>query len=161
VPTSRVVNTDALTRELLLDAVRRSPIDLQSPVDDALIVLLIARLSGHSAVPLQLPMPADTRARALADALLAEPALSIVSAVATIGASRRTLERLFAAETQMTLAAWQRRARVLASVELMAQGSSVTNAATAVGYSTPSSFVTAFRSEFGRTPREFMGPVKL
>jgi len=51
---------------------------------------------------------------------------------------------------------WRRRARILAAVAMLAEGESVTRVAVTVGYASPSSFVAAFRSELGSSPREFM-----
>lgn len=152
----RVINVSALTRELLLHAVELCPLDLSSPVESALITLLIDRLSSHRTAALRLPLPVDRRATLLAGALIADPATTLGMAIGDVAASRRTLERLFLSETGMTLAGWQRRARVLAAIELMAAGETVTTAAISVGYATPSSFVAAFRSELGETPRAFM-----
>lgn len=151
-----VVNVDGLTRELLLHAVESSPLDLDSPVSAALVTLLIDRLSAPPVTSLQLPLPNDDRAQRFAEAVLNSPVNTLNVSVRSSGASRRTIERLFRVETNMTLAEWQRRVRVLAAVEKMATGHSVTSAATAVGYGSPSSFVAAFRSEFGTTPRAFM-----
>lgn len=155
-PAIRVINVSPLARELLLHAVESCPLDLSSPLDAALVTLLVDQLAAQPTEALELPIPSDDRARALANAVLAEPAVPLDQAIASIGAARRTLERLFRAETTMTLAGWRRRARVLAAVALMDAGQSVTAAATEVGYATPSSFVAAFRSELGVTPGSFM-----
>ncbi len=152
----RVVDLAPLARELLLHAVSACPLDLDTPAESALITLLIDRLSSPETAELQLPLPVDPRARQLARLVLEDPTRPLVAAVDRVAASRRTLERLFRAETQMTLAGWQRRARVLAATEMMAAGDSVTAAALAVGYATPSSFVVAFRSELGVSPRAFI-----
>jgi AraC-like DNA-binding protein len=118
--------------------------------------LLMDQLRAERTTALHLPFPVDTRAKQLADLLVADPGAALGRASDQVGASRRTLERLFAAETQMSLAGWRRRARILAAIALMSDGRSVTRSAMAVGYATPSSFVTAFRSELGATPRNYM-----
>jgi AraC-like DNA-binding protein len=158
VPASiRVVNLPPLARELLLHAVVASPLWLDHPSSLAIVTLLIDQLSALPTAALQLPLPADGRAMALAERLMAEPALSLTEAIAPIAASRRTMERRFRLETGLTLAGWQRRARALAAIDRMGDGSSVTEVAIAVGYATPSSFVAAFRGELGVTPRQLMG----
>jgi AraC-like DNA-binding protein len=68
------------------------------------------------------------------------------------GASRRTLERLFARDTNMTIGAWRRRARFVTALRLLADGESVTAVAHRVGYRTPSAFTYAFRLELGSPP---------
>lgn len=154
--TTRVIDVGDLVRELLTDAVARCPLDLTTAADAALVTLLIDRLSSSPTAALHLPLPTDDRAVALMEVVLRDPSTDLASAIAGVGASRRTLERRVLAETSLTLAGWHRRARVLAAIEAMADGASVSDAASAVGYSTPSSFVAAFRSELGTTPRRFM-----
>jgi AraC-like DNA-binding protein len=144
------------TRELLLHTVDACPLGSDSPVDAALVTLLVDQIAAQPSAPLQLPLPGDDRARQVAEIVLADPAITIDAAASGVGASRRTLERLFRSETQMTLGGWQRRARVLAAIELMADNPSVTRTAALVGYATPSSFVAAFKSELGVPPRVFM-----
>jgi len=87
---------------------------------------------------------------------MADPAVVLDDLQRAVGASRRTIERRFKSETRMSLGQWRRRARVLAAVSLLSQGDSVTRVAVTVGYSSPSSFVAAFRSELGSAPRQFM-----
>lgn len=58
----------------------------------------------------------------------------------------------------MTLGQWHRRARVLHAVALLADGASVTYVSSEFGYSSPSAFVAAFRSELHTTPRRDVDP---
>ncbi|MGB0115044.1 MAG: helix-turn-helix transcriptional regulator [Ilumatobacteraceae bacterium] len=143
-------------RELFLRAVERCPLDLDTAVGSALLTLLLEELAVGPASALELPLPTDPVARLLAERLMAAPVMPLVAAVAAVGASRRTLERRFVSETGLTLAAWHRRSRVLGSIDLLDDGRTVTDAAVAAGYATPSSFVAAFKSELGTTPRAFM-----
>lgn len=153
---TRVINLTTLLRELLLRAVELCPVTSDALERSALFGLLLEELANQPTAELQLPIPADPRALDLADSILADPAQTLVEATRGVGASRRTLERLFASQIGMSLARWQRRARMLAAVELMSTGQTVTASASAVGYATPSSFVAAFVSELGQTPRAFM-----
>src|SRR3954471_9514782 len=155
-PETRAVNLPPLTRELVLHAVRSCPLDLARPTDAALFTLLIDQLHTLPDAPLQLPRPRDPRAADLADAIMAEPDASLNALAARIGASRRTFERTFAAETGMALGAWRRRARTLRALELLAAGASVTTTAATIGYATPSSFVAAFKRELGHPPRRLV-----
>ena len=157
-PTVRIVTVPPLARELLLRAVETAPLDLRNERSAALCTVLFAELGDLSTVPLHLPLPTDGRARILADAIASAPAATLAELIRGVPAARRTCERLFLDETGLTLAGWQRRARILASIELLEHGSSVTTASATVGYSTPSSFVVAFRSETGTTPTAFLDP---
>jgi AraC-like DNA-binding protein len=155
-PTVRVVDVPPLARELLLRAVETSPLELDDERSAALYRLLVAELTGQRTVPLRLPLPTDPRARQLAEDILAAPHLRLDEVLAGVPAARRTCERLVRRDTGLTLAGWQRRARVLHAIELLALGASVTRAAAEVGYSTPSAFVVAFRSETGSTPTQLL-----
>ena len=72
-----------------------------------------------------------------------------------VGASRRTLERVFLLETGMTIGRWRQRLRLLDALRRLAEGEPVTAVAHAVGYSTPSAFGAMFRHELGDTPGRY------
>lgn len=153
---TRVVTLSPLARELTLHAVAAAPFDLRDPGDAACITLLSDEIGRRPGAPLHLPRPVDPVARAVADAIMADPADALSGRLAAVGANRRTIERRFRAETAMSLGAWRRRARILASVAQLTEGETVTNVAVAVGYSSPSSFVAAFRAELGTPPGTFL-----
>jgi AraC-like DNA-binding protein len=157
-PQTRAVNVPPLVRELLLHAVRACPLDLERSTDAALLTLLVDQLRILPDAPLQLPRPRDVRAADLAAALLDDPTLDLNALAARVGASRRTLERVFTAETGMTLGGWRRRARMLRSLELLAVGTTVTVTGATVGYATPSSFVASFKQELGYPPGRLLRP---
>jgi len=71
------------------------------------------------------------------------------------GASLRTFERLFLDETKLSLAAWRRQSRLLASLSLLAEGKSIAEAAHAVGYDSVGAFSTAFKQCFGISPSRY------
>jgi AraC-like DNA-binding protein len=106
------------------------------------------------------PLPADERARKVADALLADVTddRSLDAWGRAVGASGRTLARLFAAETGMGFERWRTTARLAAALPLLAGGLAVGTTAGRVGYATPSAFVAAFRREVGTTPAEYFRP---
>ncbi|MFG1999119.1 helix-turn-helix domain-containing protein [Spirillospora sp. NPDC048911] len=106
---------------------------------------------------IEVPMPADERARRLAEALLADPAdgRTLDAWGREVGASSRTLARLFDAETGMSFGRWRTLARMRAALELLAEGVPVTTVARRVGYVTPSAFVAVFRRAFGVSPRMY------
>ena len=103
-------------------------------------------------------MPRDARARRLARALLADPAqpVPLDRLTAGAGASGWTLERLFLAETGMTIGQWRGRLRLVRAVEQLAAGQPVTAVAGALGYATPSAFTAMFRAQLGGPPRRYL-----
>ncbi len=99
-------------------------------------------------------LPAYEPARAVADALLADPAdgRGLDELGRAVGASPRTLQRWFRLETGLTFQQWRRRARVQSSMGHLADGSPVTTVAHRCGFSSASAFIAAFRAETGTTP---------
>ncbi|MGH1492553.1 MAG: AraC family transcriptional regulator [Acidimicrobiales bacterium] len=152
----RVVNLTPLTRELMSHAVATAPMSLETPANEATIVLLAERLANEPGAPLHLALPADEAAKEVASSMMCNPALDLADHLRAANANRRTVERRFKSETRMSLGQWRRRARILAAVTMLSRGDSVTRVAVTVGYASPSSFVSAFRSELGSPPREFM-----
>jgi AraC-like DNA-binding protein len=102
-------------------------------------------------------MPSDERAAAVAAALLANPAdgRTLAEWGRNVGASGRTLARAFLAGTGMPFGQWRRLARLQAALPQLAAGQAVGMVARHVGYETPSAFVAAFRRETGLTPAAY------
>jgi AraC-like DNA-binding protein len=102
----------------------------------------------------ELTWPQDDRARRVADALADDPADDRDAAAwaREVGASERTLSRLFVAETGVSLGRWRARLRVRTALELLAEGTPVAVVGRQVGYRTTSAFIAAFRREVGVTP---------
>jgi AraC-like DNA-binding protein len=152
-----MVNIPRLMRELILHVSRIGVLDRRVPAQAHLISVLLDELESAPDVPLQLPMPRDPRARRLAAELQARPddESSVAALSRRAGASRRTIERVFLAETTMTVGEWRRRLRLLHGVRLLALGESVTNASAGAGYASTSAFIAAFRRTFGTTPSRY------
>jgi AraC-like DNA-binding protein len=75
---------------------------------------------------------------------------------AAVGASERTLSRLFREHAGMTFARWRGQFRLHHALVLLAEGHQVTRIAGACGYASPSAFIGAFREAFGFTPGEYL-----
>lgn len=146
-----VVSVSALLRELIIRTAHIGALLASSPYHCRLAGLIEDEIRTIGAVPLQLPHPSSTVARKFAQSTL-EPKAALVDC----GASQRTMERLFKAETGMSLGQWLRRKRLLQSMEMLANGATIGSVAFTVGYSTPSSFIDMFRRELGSTPGEYL-----
>jgi AraC-like DNA-binding protein len=155
----RVVNVSPLLRELILHLTRRAAIEPHLDSDGALVSLLLDQLRSIEVVPLQLPLPRDPRALAAANLLRATPGTrrSLSSIGKSCGASARTLQRLFAADTGLTFEKWRQRARLARAIELLSNGRKVSAVASDVGYESPSAFIAMFRRHLGATPRAYLG----
>lgn len=153
-----VLNVPPLLRELILATAELSVLDVRRPTEERLAGVIIDRLALLEPVGAHaLPMPRDRRALAIAAWLHKDPANgdSLAQLSKRAGASVRTTQRLFLSETGLNFAQWRQRLRLLAAVEQLGSGASVTDAAFDVGYASVSAFVCAFRREFGVTPGRF------
>ncbi len=155
-----VVAVSPLLRELILHAVATGPLSRERPEHRRLADFLLDLVRMLPAEPLELPMPRDPRALRAAQALLeASDAQPPVSALARqCGASRRTLERLFRAETGLPLGRWRQQARLLRALRLLAEAQPVGAVALEVGYQGASAFVAAFARALGTTPGRYFAP---
>ena len=146
-----------LLRELIVHIVRIGMLEADNPAHARLEDLLVDLLAAAETAPLELPQPRDPRAMGFAERLMA--ALSEATSLAELargsGASLRTLQRLFQAETGLSLEAWRARARMQQAVVSLAAGAPVTEAALDAGYQSVSAFVAAFRRAFGTTPARY------
>ncbi len=102
----------------------------------------------------RLPTPTDPRAAAVARGIVDDPAddRGLEAWGRTVGASARTLARLFVADTGLSFGRWRTQARMRAALLLLAAGLPVAVVAARVGYRTPSAFVAAFRQQLGVSP---------
>lgn len=146
-----------LLRELVLHILAEGMLDPARPEHDRLAAVLVDLIAAAPRRDLALPLPADPRARALADRLLAAPGEGgdLGGLAGQAGASLRTLQRLFPRETGLSLELWRRKARLVHAAAALAAGASVTDAGLAGGYGSLSAFIQAFRRVFGMTPGRY------
>lgn len=110
------------------------------------------------ATPIDVPHPSDDRVRAVADALLTDPAdaRSLEAHARAVGVSRRTMTRLFVRDTGMHFDRWRTHLRLRAALPLLAEGQPVSRVAHTVGYATSSAFLAAFRRTVGTSPGRYL-----
>jgi AraC-like DNA-binding protein len=103
-------------------------------------------------------MPHDERLACAARELLVnhrwEASLSDLAYIATM--SERTFSRLFIKDTGFSFRTWKQRARICASLDLLANGISIKQVAYQLGFSCPAAFTAAFRAILDSTPRDFL-----
>jgi transcriptional regulator GlxA family with amidase domain len=110
-------------------------------------------------LPVGLPTLTDDRLRAIVSLLRADPAdeRTLASLGVAVGASERTLSRLFRQEAGMSFPQWRTQFRLQHALVLLADRTPVTTTALACGWSNPSAFIETFRRAFGATPGKFYG----
>jgi AraC-like DNA-binding protein len=150
------LDVSPLLRELILQAVAIGMLDDADPAHARLAGVIADQLAAAHTLPLVLPLPSDPRAVCVAERLRDEPAcdLELDTLAAAAGASARTIQRLFLAETGLRFMEWRQRLRLLHGASLLGLGASVTEAGLEAGYAGTSAFIAAFRKQFGRTPSQ-------
>jgi AraC-like DNA-binding protein len=152
-----VLEVAPLLRELILHVLKLRMLHPARPAEARLAWLLVDLLLQARRVDLALPLPRDRRARALALLLQAAPAdpAPLAQLARRAGASLRTLQRLFPAETGLTLEAWRQKARLIAAVARLSDGAPVAVVAADSGYASVSAFIAAFKRQLGVTPGRY------
>jgi AraC-like DNA-binding protein len=153
-----VLHVSPLLRELIVEAVRIGKLKTRDKGDAAFRDVLVAQIDRASPIPTMLAMPKDSRARALAQSLLASPNQGAVLSLQCrkFGISLRTMQRLFRREVGVDFETWRRQARLIKAVELLAAGRSIKETAYAVGYRQSSTFVAMFRRSLGMAPKAWI-----
>ncbi|MFF3335209.1 AraC family transcriptional regulator [Streptomyces sp. NPDC002888] len=152
-----VLAVGPLLRELLL-AYTRAPLD-ESPERARLRAVLLDQLRASPQQPLYLPTPTAPLLRDLCDRLHADPAdhRTLAALARQVGASERTLSRLFRADLGMTFPQWRTQLRLHHALVLLAEDTPVTTVAHRCGWSSASAFIDVFRRTFGDTPGVYRG----
>lgn len=154
----RVIAVSPLLRELIVAfAVLAPDYPPDGPIG-RLAAVILDQLRAPASAPLHLPLPQDPRLRRVAAELFANPSdrRALREWARTVGASARTLARLFEAETGMGFAAWRQQLRLHESLARLTVGEAVTSVAFAVGYDSPSAFIAMFRKALGASPQRYL-----
>lgn len=119
------------------------------------LLLEEARLSIQSAHVV--PLPSDRRLLALCRVLMDDPAYrkGLGSLSPAVGASQRTLARLFRQEMGSSFSEWRRQLRLATAIGLIAQGVPMNLIARRTGYRSAGAFSTMFRTALGVAPSRF------
>lgn len=152
-----VLHVTPLLRELILAAVDMPQSFAPNSPEHRLMSVIFDQIRALPVAPLALPMPKDRRLKRVADALLDDPAdgRGLDHWARIVGASARTLARLFQHETAMSFRAWRQQLRLLRAMEMLAAGQPVTTVALDLGYDSPSAFTAMFRRTLGTTPKRY------
>lgn len=153
-----VLQVTVLLRELILAAVAAGPeFEPESP-QSRIIAVILDQLPSQPIDSLKLPIPSDQRLSRVTQALIDNPADSrdLDEFAKEVGASKRTLVRLFPSQTGMTFSEWRQQRRLSYALELLITGESVTATALETGYDNTSAFIAMFRRCLGTTPMRYM-----
>lgn len=153
----RVIVVSPLLRELIqaLDA----PMSLSR--ESLLAALVQDEIASAATQALGVPLPhahtGDKRLRALCEAVLRAPAQrsTLAAWAADMGASERTMARLFREELGISYQQWRQQAVLAHALPLLARGRPVSEVAAASGYASDSAFSAMFKAAMGLAPSRF------
>ncbi|SHN04803.1 AraC-type DNA-binding protein [Duganella sacchari] len=154
----KVVEVSSLLRELMA-ALEQHDQHEQSGRERLLMELLLDEMPRCAERPVRVPLPTDKRLKALCDALIADPGAECTLAdwATQVGASERTLTRLFERELGMGFGHWRQQVRLAHAAPLIARGVPLSQVAAELGYASQSAFSAMFKKTFGCSPSTFFG----
>ena len=153
----RVIMVSPLLRELIeaLDATGTRP-----PREQLVADLVLDEIRHAEEQSLGVPLPAaggDKRLRGLCEAVLRAPGkrAGLAAWAADVGASERTMARLFQSELGTGYQQWRQQAVLAHALPMLARGMPVGDVAAATGYASESAFSAMFKGAMGQPPRQF------
>ncbi|MFM0299099.1 helix-turn-helix transcriptional regulator [Paraburkholderia sediminicola] len=152
-----VMGVSEMLRALVRRAASWSRAEHLQPEQERLVAVLLdeIRLARHEV--LHLPIPTERRLLAMANLLIEHPEdeRTFAELATWAGLSARTARRHFVAQTGMSFVQWRQQARLALALERLASGEAVARVADALGYATPSNFISMFRKAFGESPGRY------
>jgi len=155
-----VLSVSPLLRELILFAVTMPRLYPLNGSEERLLEVLFDQIRDEHVAPLNLPIPADKRLKRIYDHLLANPGdkKTLEDWGKTVGATNRTIARLFKAETGMSFGQWRQQIRILEALKRLGMNEPVTTVAIEMGYDSTSAFIVMFKKILGQTPGKYFSP---
>ena len=149
-----VLEVSTLLRELV---VALAMADAGGTRESMISALILDELARSTTMPIRVALPDDKRLKALCEMLIAEPAspLTLDDWAVRVGASARTLARLFESELGMSFGQWRQQVRLAHAAPLIARGLPLSRVAAELGYASQSAFSSMFKKTFGQSPSAF------
>ncbi|WP_166223799.1 AraC family transcriptional regulator [Pseudomonas atagonensis] len=120
-----------------------------------LLGLFLSEMAETTQQPMLLPLPQDKRlAPLLARQEQLPPELHVLER--QIGASSRTIGRIFQRETGMGYQQWRQQWRLMRAMELLATGRNLGFCSVELGFASDSAFIAFFKSMTGSTPGHWL-----
>lgn len=120
-----------------------------------LLGLCLSEIAEAAQQPMLLPLPRDKR---LAPLLTTPERLppEMQTLEQQIGASSRTIGRIFQRDTGMSYQQWRQQWRLMRAMELLATGRSLSYCGFELGFASDSAFIAFFKSMTGSTPGHWL-----
>lgn len=153
----RAISVSGLLRELILGLLQEPaeyPIPGRGEHLVALIMMEINRASTQSG---EIPWPQDRRLQRVCQFVMNSLGAghTIDDIAAMVGASTRTLIRLFPKETGLKYRQWVQQVQLAEAICRLERGEPIARIAHFLGYSSPSAFTAMFKRSFGVAPNQY------
>ncbi|WP_410210269.1 AraC family transcriptional regulator [Aquirhabdus sp.] len=153
------VEVSSLLHELLIRAAS-FPIEYSpQSVEWKTIDLLVEELQWTKGISLLTPAPSmDKRLQDLCHILIINPSdnHSLEEWSSQVGATTRTLSRLFKQELNTTFSLWRQQLRIVHAIPSLMAGKPMSEIAHQLGYSSQSTFTVMFKKIMGKTPTDYI-----
>jgi len=152
-----VVSVPPLLRELILHAVTLPRLYPLTGPEARIMTVILDQIRSLSVAPLDLSTPKDPRLERIYRAFTVNPAdnRTLGDWGNKVGATSRTLTRLFRSETGMNFRQWRQQVRILEALRRLGNEEPVTSVALDMGYDSPSAFINMFKKALGKTPGQY------
>ncbi|MEG3696531.1 helix-turn-helix transcriptional regulator [Vibrio coralliirubri] len=156
-PEVRTITLTPFLNELLQEIRRQCEGLVSDDEVSRLLAVLHDQIMKDSVQTFQLLLPEDRRLKLIFEALTDTPRLdySLKDWGEKVGASERTLSRLFSKEFNTSFQLWRQQIRLIYSLSLLDEELSIQRIADQVGYQNDSSYIKAFKAYFNVTPQQF------
>jgi AraC-like DNA-binding protein/quercetin dioxygenase-like cupin family protein len=152
-----VIQVSPLLHELTQRVIDFGKAYSEASREGRLVALLMDEIAAAPTEPLHVPSPRDPRLITLAGKIAANPGdgRGLAEWGRELGASERTLARLFRRDTGMSFVKWRQQVRLLSALQMLAADTPVTRVAADMGYESTSAFITMFKKSLGFTPSQY------
>lgn len=152
-----VISVSPLLKELILNAMGQPRLYPLNGPEERLLLVILDQIQNMHTAPLELPIPEDSRLKKIYKHLSTDPGdrRTLADWGKTVGATRRTLTRLFRIETGMSFGQWRQQLRILEALRQLGMKKPVTTVAMDLGYDSPSAFISMFKKALGKTPGQY------
>ncbi|NTS77204.1 helix-turn-helix transcriptional regulator [Catenovulum sp. SM1970] len=153
----RSLRVEPLLKQLILTITSWPKHYQQTPQTDRLIAVLLDQLALAPDNDLFMPTINDKRLLPIIETLSEQPAnkLSLEQWADKVGASSRTLNRLFNQYYGMGFSRWKQKLKILKSLDMINAQLPLAEIAYQLGYESASSFVTAFKKQLKVSPKKY------
>lgn len=157
---TKAVASTPLIRELILHIVNTYSIaDFKQKESNSIkvIELLLELIKESDIYDISLLLPSDKRLMTIFNEFLQNLQLdkTLSDWAKQVGASERTLSRLFTKEFGMSFPLWRQHVRLISSLSLLKDKLSIQQIAYNIGYNSDSSYIFAFKKLFKQTPKQY------